>query len=234
MDMKFKELFVKFFEKGSVFRTQVITFVTMVYNFFWSIGKILFGIFWHGYIYVLSGGYTLLIGFSKRIFVKHHNKEFNKETKSIIMGVLILISGCAFAVYTGTFLVWHQINTFGLIWSIFLAACSFVEMGIAIFNLSRVKKKNDIMLSALRCCNFVSAMFAIVITQVAILSATNQNDVSLFNACTGIVVGVAATFIGIYIIAKACKINELKKQLPNDSFDDYSTDKIMEILQNAQ
>lgn len=230
MNMTLKQLWHKFFEKGSVFRTKIITFVTMVYNFFWAVGKIAFGIFRRSFIYVLSGGYTILIGFSKRIFVKHHSKDLNKETKSIIMGVLILIAGCAFAIYTGTFLVWHQLNQFGLVWSIFLALCSFVEMGIAIFNLSRVKKKNDIMLSALRCCNFVSALFAIVITQVAILSATDPKDMSAYNAITGIVAGVVAVGIGTYIIIKACKLNQDQKLQPDENI--QTADRILEILQN--
>ena len=196
-------------------RTKLITFTTMIYNFIWSVGKVLFGIFMSAYIYILSGAYTFLLGFVKRIFLKNHkeSENINKETKSIIMGVLILIAGFAFSLYMGSLAFWPHEARYGLIWSIFLALCSFVEMGIAIFNLCRVKKKNDILLSSLRCCNFVSACFAIVITQVAILSATETFNVSKYNAITGTIAGLIAICIGTYIIIKACK----QKQITDSS-----------------
>ncbi len=165
--MSFKDKIKRFF-KEPIRRTKFVTYITMVYNFFWACAKIAFGFFMRSYLYCVSGGYTLLIGFTKRIFIKSHNKttaNTSKETVSTLMGVLLLISGLAFGLYMGSLLIWPREYRYGLIWSIGIAACSFAELGVAIFNLSRVKKKNDILLSSLRCCNFISAIFAIVITQ---------------------------------------------------------------------
>lgn len=84
--------------KDSDKRVKVITFITMLYNFFWAIGKILFGVFMRSYLYCISGAYTLLLGFSKKVFVSNHKttKEINLETKSLIIGILLIISGIAF------------------------------------------------------------------------------------------------------------------------------------------
>jgi len=212
--MNFKEFFEKL-KLDPLKRTKLITLTTMLYNFFWAIGKILFGVFKNAYVYILSGGYTILIGFSKRIFLKSHNrKDINKETKSIIMAVLLMFSGLAFALFMGRLFFWPYEHTYGLIWSIGIAVGSFVELGIAIFNLFRVKKKNDILLLSLRSCSFISAVFAIVITQISILSATGTTGVSIYNAISGILAGLIAIGVGIIIIVKASKLKKLKTQNP--------------------
>lgn len=212
-------------------RTKVVTFTTMVYNFFWSVGKILFGVFKNAFLYLLSGAYTLLLGFVKKIFISNHSKDINKETKSIVMGVLILISGVAFAVYAGTFFVFQPNFRFNLIWSIGIATCSFVELGIAIFNLVRVKRKNDIILTALRCCNFASALFAIVITQVALMNVMQAPSTTTYNGATGIVAGILAIAIGIFVVALASKKNTQKHDFKDKTQENIEkSDEILQIL----
>lgn len=212
----------------SVSRTRLVTLTTMTYNFLWAVGKILFGIFRLTFFYVLSGAYSILIAFTKKVFISNHRKidHINKQVKATIMGVLILISGFAFGVYAASFYIWPQQYHFGMIWSIALAACSFVELGIAIFNLSRVKKKKDILLTSLRCCNFVSALFAIVITQIAILSFTQPTHSSIWNANTGILMGVVAIGIGIFVIIRSCQENEKIKNTQGEQ----SFEEIIEVL----
>ncbi len=230
IDMSPKEKYRKF-KSDPLAKTKVITFFTMVYNFVWSIAKILVGFFQTSYLYVLSGTYTLLLGFSKKIFISNHSKtaqEINKETKSIIMGVLILISGIAFGSYMALTYVSSQNSQFGLIWAIALAFCSFVELEVAIYNLLHVKKKNDILLASLRCCNFVSALYAIVLTQVAILSVTNPENVVNWNSITALVASVVAIIVGTTVIVKSYNKNRQKKyeeKIPiervQDHFDDF-------------
>lgn len=201
--MKMKDFWQKF-KTQSIIRTKTVTFITMIYNFLWAMGKIFFGVFQGTVIYILSGAYGLLLGFCKKIFISNHNKEINRNTKSKIIGILILISGVVFGVWMGRLFFFPRNYHYGLVWSIGIAACSFVELGIAIFNLFRVRRKNDLLLFSLRCCNFTSAMYAIVLTQVAILSATSADTAAFWNAITGIVVGGLAVLIGMVVITKAC------------------------------
>ncbi len=193
-------------------RVKVITFFTMLYNFFWAIGKILFGVFMQTYIYCISGAYTLLLGFSKKIFVSNHNvdKEIDIETKSLIIGILLTISGIAFGIYMGGLYIWQHDYDYGLIWSIAIAACSFVELGIAIYNLLKVRKKDDILLFSLRCCNIASSLFAIVLTQVALLSATGTENTYMYNATTGIIASVLVICVGFIVIGKSAFLQKKK------------------------
>lgn len=186
-------------------RVKIITFLTMLYNFFWAIGKIVFGIFMQTYLYCISGIYTLLLAFSKKTFVSNRNsaKNINIETKALLIGILLTISGVAFGIYMGSLYIWQYEYHYGLIWSISIAFCSFVELGIAIRNLVKSKKKNDILLFSLRCCNVGASCFAIVMTQVALLSATNTTNTAFYNATTGMCASVIVVSLGIWAICKS-------------------------------
>lgn len=196
---------IKTLKNDSTKRTKLITITTMFYNFVWAIGKILFGAMQATYLYLLSGCYTLLIGFVKKIFLSNHSKaNINRKTKSFIMGILLLLAGLAYAIYMGRLFFMSDTSSYSLIWSIAIAVGSFGELGISIYNLCKVSKKNDILLFSLRCCSFVSAIFAIVITQAAILSATTVGTkASIYNAITGIVAGLIAIIVGCFVIIKA-------------------------------
>lgn len=211
--MKISET-IQTLKKDKEKRTRAITFTTMLYNFFWSIGKILFGIFMHSYVYLISGVYTLMIAFVKKIFISNHNtkKSINPASKSIIIGSLLTAIGFVFAIYMGRLFFISRDNEYGLIWSIAIATCSFVELGIAVFNLVNAKKKNDILLFSLRCCNVVSSVFAIVLTQVALLSATGAENISHFNAITGSIAGLISIILGSIVIIVSDRINKREKE----------------------
>ncbi len=219
---------IKQIKTDQLIRTKFITFITMIYNFLWSVAKILFGLYQASFLYCLSGIYTLLIGFSKKIFISNHSKtaeSINKESKSVIMGVLILIAGLTFGIYMGRLFFSPQDYFYSLISSILVALCSFIELGIAIYHLCKIRKKNDILLSSLRLCNLVSAIFALVLTQVAILSATGANDTAYFNGVTGVIAGLSAVGIGIYIIIHSAYLDkEKKKQTQQQSIQKHQED----------
>ncbi len=199
--------------KDSDKRVKVITFITMLYNFFWAIGKILFGVFMRSYLYCISGAYTLLLGFSKKVFVSNHKttKEINLETKSLIIGILLIISGIAFGIYMGGLYIWQIDFQYNMIWSITIALCSFVELGISIHNLIKVRKKDDILLLSLRCCNIGSSLFAMVMTQVALLSATGTKNTYMYNATTGVIASILVICLGFFVIGKSAFMEKRKQ-----------------------
>lgn len=215
--MNFQKLFFSL-KNDKTFRTKIITYTTMVYNFFWSILKIFFGFFMRTYLYCISGIYTLLFGFIKKIFISNHsNKDVNLELKSLIIGILLTISGVAFGLYMGRLFFYPDEKTYGLVWSIAIAVCSFVELGLAIYNMRKVRKREDILLFSLRCCNLSSSLFAIVLTQVALLSATKAVNSSTSNAITGVIVGILVMLIGLFVIGISFNKNKQNNAAKNQN-----------------
>lgn len=204
--MQIKHTFNKLRDKTE--RTKIIAFITMIYNFIWSIVKIVIGIFTGALFFCINGIYTLLIGFTKRIFLNHYksDNEKQKASKSLLIGILIIIIGTLFTIYMARlFFINHTYNT-NLIVAIVIATFAFVDLGISIYNITTERKQNDILLSTFRKCNLISSFYAIVLTQVALLSVTNSFNYSMYNGITGVIFGFLSILIGIYIIFKA-KIN---------------------------
>ena len=99
-------------------------------------------------------------------------------------------------------------SSYSLIASITIAAFSFGELGVSIYNIVQARKSKDILLTNLRNCNFASALFAIVLTQTAILSAQGV-DASLYNVITGSIAGFVVVVIAVINLI-LLKINKQK------------------------
>lgn len=191
-------------------RIKFLTTTTMIYNFVWAVCKIVFGALMSAYLFCISGAYNILIGFAKKTFLSNRNRSVDKNTKSLVIGILILISGFVYAFYTASFFIWPKESDYGLILSIAIATCSFVELGLAIYNIMKAKQKKDILLFSLRSCNLATAAYAMVLTQIALLSATGTENVSNFNAITGIIAGTVAIAIASAVIIKSQEHKGLK------------------------
>lgn len=180
-------------------RHKFNTICSMLYNFIWSIAKIIFGVFTFSYSFCISGASTLLFGFSKKIYLKNYKAD-DFETikgKSITISILLIFIGILFSIYMARLFFISNNQSYGLILSITIALFSFVELGVAIYNISKAKKSNNLLLYVYRGCNLASSGFAIVHTQVALLAAQGTNG-NLYNALTGTIFGLFSVAIGAY------------------------------------
>lgn len=84
-----------------------------------------------------------------------------------------------------------------------IATLAFVELGLAISGVFTVKAKGEPALSALKLTNLASALIALALTQVALLSFTETDHLSTANGIGSIVFGVAATALGLFMIMHA-------------------------------
>ena len=179
---------------------------SMVYAFAWSICKILFGVFSGAYFFCVSGASNLLFAFVKKLYLHNFEKDdkTEKQGKSVTISILMMISGVLFTIYMARLFFVDDIQQYGLIMSITIATASFVEFGLSIFYVVKASKTTDLLLQSFRGCNLISSCYAIVLTQTALLSATNTqaND---YNAITGIMFGLISIGISIIYLINSCK-----------------------------
>lgn len=183
---------------------NILLLLSVVYSYTWAICKIIFGVFTFSYFFCISGASTLLFGFIKKIYLTNYkSNDFNEKCgKSITISILLIISSSLFTFYMAKFFFVEDIQSYGLILSIAIATFSFAELGISIYNFTRAKDSQDILLQSFRGCNLSSSCFAIVLTQVALLSATQTSN-NFFNGLTGVIMGSFAILIGIYLLIKS-------------------------------
>ncbi len=202
--MKIKEKLTNLTKKAK--ESKIFLLFSILYSFIWGTCKIIFGFITSAYFFAVSGATTLIFGFIKNIYSKNFKIESlkNKQKKSINISILLLISSFLFTFYMSRLFFIPENSNYGLILSITIATFSFTELSISIYNFFKAKKTTDILLQSFRCYNLVSSSFAIVLTQVALLSATNTPS-PFFNALTGVCFGFFSILIAIYILLKSLK-----------------------------
>lgn len=73
-----------------------------------------------------------------------------------------------------------------------------------------MKKRNwiiNLLLRSFRGCNLISSCFAIMLTQTALLSATNTPAIN-YNAITGVVFGCISMLIAVFCLIKSAKTKQ--------------------------
>lgn len=214
--MGLKQTFVKLKEKAK--QKHLVLLISLIYSFAWAVCKIVFGVFTASYFFCVGGASTLLFGFIKQVYLKHRENEDEQERygKSITIAIMLIISSALFTFYMARLFFINEIKQYGLILSITIATFSFAELGISIYNFSKAKKTNDILLQAFKGCSLASSCYALVFTQVALLSATNSAN-NLYNAITGVVLGGFAVLIGIYLLIVSVKKQNFKVKIQNEN-----------------
>lgn len=194
---------------------KIVTITSMIYNFVWASGKILLGVLTGAYFLCISGTNTLLIGFIKKTYVSNskENDQTLKSNKSLIIAVLLLITGILFTLYMCRLFFLKNSQEYGLILSISISTLSFFELGFAIYSLVQVSKTDDILLFSYKCCSLATSGFAIVTTQVALLSACKTNT-PVYNAITGTVFGLISIIIALILMQKIKAYNNTNKKQP--------------------
>ncbi len=209
-NMTIKERIINLKER--IKEQHLVLIFSAIYSFVWAVCKIVFGVISKGYFFCVSGASTLLLGFVKRMYLKNYaNDDFElKKGKSITIAILIIISSTLFGFYMARLFFFDNMRQYGLIMSIAIAAFSFGELGIAIYNFVKAKKSNDILQQALRGSSLASSSFAITLTQVALLSAM-ETPAGNYNALTGLLASAFSIMVGVYLLTKFVKEVENKE-----------------------
>ena len=202
--MNFREKFIEL--KRQAKQKNLVLLVSIIYSYVWSIFKIVFGVLTKGYFFSVSGASSLLLGFIKHVYLKNYKLDDNDEKigKSLTIGILLIISSVLFTFYMARLFFIDEQASYGLIMSITIAAFSFFELGLSITEFVKSKKTSDVLLQSFRGCSLASSLFAIVLTQVALLSATGSTN-NFFNGLTGLGLGLFSVLIGIYLIMNCFK-----------------------------
>lgn len=94
-------------------------------------------------------------------------------------------------------------------WTVFAhAAYAFFKITMAIINLFKATKHDDLTIRAIRCVNLTDATVSILALQTALLHtfSTGDMNISLFNTLTGGAVSIFCFSLGIYMVVHAKKI----------------------------
>ena len=206
------------FEEKTIFAAKF----SILFNALLAIGKIVLSIF-KGIFFMVAGILNILFLVSKLecfMGVKYpHKKTF--KYRNFSTGIFLILAGIQYAIYMGRMIYADiEVVNYGGFLSVSIATVAFVEMTIAIIGCFKVYGKGHYYRN-LKIINLSSAMTAIVLTEVALMTFASDTDSRLINGIFGLVVGIIILLLGIFIII-APKISivdrehNMYKQVKND------------------
>ena len=180
-------------------RHKIVVVIGTIYGYLWSLIKVIIGIFTSAYFYLLSGLSTFFTGLNRHIYLRSTKKEKEKIPSLLISNFLVLI-GLFYLLYAlRLFFIEIEIKEYPIILAIAIAAFSFLELGLSIYEFLINRKSKDMTILSFRTMNLALSLFALVNTQNALLMANgtpNQKADGLF----GVIAGAIAILLGIGLI----------------------------------
>jgi hypothetical protein len=191
--------------------TKYTARISMLGNFLVAAGKVALGIFTASVFFLISGIYSIGIGYAKSTYyagLKKSDTSLKSEKPFFIkIAITLFASGVVYIIYMMRLFFISASFDYGTIPSIGIAAISFLEIGMAIGGLLRAGKQRDLLLSGLRCINLSSGMTAIVFTQVALLSLGGTGaENSIYNAIGGVVFGGLCVMLSVAMVVLYFKL----------------------------
>ena len=134
------------------------------------------------------------------------------DTTNLLVALFLGLSGMQYTVYMSR-LIFNDVplNDYGPIISMLIAAVAFTELGIALYGCFKVAGKGYF-LKNVKLINFSSALTAIVLTEVALMTFAETNmNLELISGLFGVIVGIIIFLIAVYVLIQA-KISILGKE----------------------
>lgn len=224
---KMKQGFIKFLRKFKFTSTLLDsygyrTFVFSIFSFVLNLGyvglmlglAIATGSAWY---YSITAYYLALIVMKGNVF--YSKKKYDTEIKearayrfagTMFIFLTLALSGIVVLIYTSNMAFEYA----GLMIYV-VAAYTFYNLTLAIINIFKARKHDDLYVQTIRNVNLAGSLVSILVLQVALFQAFSpEYNKSFANGLTGAAVSAAILAIGIYMIIKANK--KLKEENQNN------------------
>ena len=227
---KMREDFIKLLRKNKItsgmlddygYRTLVLAIISFILNIAYILFIAVMAIKSLSIWYISIAIYYLVLIFMKGNVLyskKVHNTPIKQAKTYRISGILFIVLTVAFS---GIMLLTYKINTHfeyaGLI-IYAVALFTFYKLGLAIFNIFKARKQDDLYIQSIRNINLASALISIVVLQVAMFQAFSpENNLNYANAITGGVMCLIILILGVYMFINANNtIKNLNKEQTKD------------------
>lgn len=215
---RFKQNIIKFLRKFKFtsemldnygYRTIIFSFFSFVLNVAYVAFIGVFAIMTKSAWYISIAVYYLILTLMKgNVFYskKKHNTEI-KQARAYrycgIMFILLMIafSGIIVLIYTSN-MYFEYVGI--MIYAV--ASYTFYKLTLAIINIFKARRQEDLYIQSIRNINLTSALVSIIVLQVAMFQAfSTENNTSFANGLTGGAVSLIILLLGIFMIVKANK-----------------------------
>ncbi|MDE7213647.1 MAG: hypothetical protein K2N42_03605, partial [Anaeroplasmataceae bacterium] len=184
------------FEDRTIFNARF----SIIFNLLLAIGKIILGFFANTVFFVTAvvNIFMMLSRFECYLgATKPHLKSFRYRNNFV--GTFLVLAGVGYTVYM--FLLLFSVfetSDYNMIIGLIIALVSFIELGVAIRGCLNAYGIGHYYRN-IKMINLCSALTALALTEMAIMSFAGETDSKLFDCWFGIGVGIVIIILGIYV-----------------------------------
>lgn len=125
-------------------------------------------------------------------------------------GLLVIGASAVYLFYSVYIYFFGSTASYHMNIAIGIAAVTTYEIIITLCGLNKARKKNDTYEEMLRYINLASALISVSLTQTAILSFTNDGDMSRVYAIGDAFFGVLALLVGLFMLLRSNGLEQIK------------------------
>ena len=221
---RMKENFIKLLRKYKFtstmldnygYRTIVFSICSFVLNMAYVTFLGVIGIMSKSYWYISLTVYYLCLSVMKgNVFnsMRKYNTDIKRARAYRYCGIIfilltIALSGIIVLIYTS-----NMAFEYAGLMIYAVAAYTFFKLGIAIYNIFKARRYDNLYIQSIRNINLVSALVSILVLQVALFQAfAPEHNQGVANGLTGGAVAIVILALSIFMIYKANKLLESSK-----------------------
>lgn len=179
---------------------QIIRNKSHFTGFLIGTGKIVMAIISHSWLLFIHAVYNIIKASARHYALKERGGHYNTMFYS---GLLIIAASAVYLIYSVYIFFFGSTASYHMYIAIGIAAVTTYELIITIYGLRKAKKKKDVHQETVKYINLASALISVSLTQTAILSFTNETDMSKAYAIGDAIFGFLALLVGMFMLLRA-------------------------------
>lgn len=179
-------------------RRRIFHFVSVGKDGFMVLVKLVMSIASVSFFMFANALFSCGIGLARYVALKMQGKETVGQLRLYRRVCAILsFSGLCYVGYSVRLFFGGSAGQYSEVMALAIAAYTFVEFGIQIYDLIKLRKKRDLEAEALRLVSLCGILVSFVLTQTAIMSFSEPGEHNFSDGLAGIVFGGLVVLVGI-------------------------------------
>ena len=179
-------------------RRRIFHFASVGKDGFMVLVKLVMSIASASFFMFANALFSCGIGLARYVALKMQGKETAGQLRLYRWVCAILsFSGLCYAGYSVRLFFGGSAGQYSEVMALAIAAYTFVEFGIQIYDLIKLRKKRDLEAEALRLVSLCGILVSFVLTQTAIMSFSELGEHNFSDGLAGVVFGGLVVLVGI-------------------------------------
>ena len=169
-------------------------------------GKIVMAILSHSWLLFLHAVYNIIKASAMHYALKERKGHYDTMFYS---GLLVIGASAVYLIYSIYIYFFGSTTAYHMYIAIGIAGVTTYELIVAVSGLGKAKKNKDMKQETIKYINLASALISVSLTQTAILSFTNETDMSSAYAVGDAIFGFLALLVGMLMLFRANKLEAM-------------------------